>query len=232
MASLLILRPVLEIPLLPGTGESRLTSPNEFVKIERSGFSANSLAVGEIGQIRVRAFSYHEIKLELTARGGPANLSLNRQNVGTIPVSPELKTYRFNFTPLRLPPDDVAYLTLNIEAQNNLEIPAARLDFTSQWQPFLENSSPTFFSLISLILLLPASLLAYRWRIFSLLALGIGVGLVISSGWVVGQVLEVGVGGELNALVFWGLLLAGLYLFLFAGYWLLAGMPLYKNPFV
>ncbi len=227
ISSLLILRPVLEIPLLPGTGESRLTSPNEFVKIERRGFSnANSLAQGEIGRIRVRACSYREISLEISAKGGPATLSLNGQSLGTIPASPELKTYRFNFTPLRLPPDDVAYMTLSIEAESTLEITAARLDYANQWQPFLENNIPALFSLICLVLLLPAWLLAYRWRIFVVLALGLMIGLAGAAGWVVGQVLEVGTSGELNPIIFWWLLSAGLYLIIFAGGCLFAGIPL------
>ncbi|MEI7555668.1 hypothetical protein [Candidatus Chlorohelix sp.] len=227
LLALATLRPELEVSLLGNGSKDNLQGLNRFVLIERTGFSSlqsdessgktfQRIAIDTPATVRLAAFSYHPVRLKLGYQGGSLQVKANGQSLSTLPVTAAFKEYQLEFTPASLDNDGGLFIVLSFTGA--AQISNATLDFSNQWQPFLSDS--TYLSALVcglLVVLLVFSLLPHRLKtpIAGIFMLAIGLSLSGISFTLAGQTLTAGFSGELNAGVFWLLIVSALYLAMF-----------------
>lgn len=223
---LLLVQPETRVEVSPAEGNSHLSGLNSFVGIQRSGFgpvdsSNQSQPVSPGATVRLNLFSYRPLllQLELKEGRGPLQISANGQTIGTIEGSRLAGHYEFNFSPRRTA-DDKPELNLRFDAPETFQLANLSLDLSQQWEPERNPAAD------ELLLAIAAALLALlvsgglanraRWEWLSwvtLIVAAVAGVLVVARGV---RLIEVGPGGEMNAIVYWGGLGSSLYLLLFA----------------
>jgi hypothetical protein len=212
---LFLVQPQTEVRLGPITGPTSLTGLNVVATIEPHDFGplspdGKTQRVSPGATLRLSLFSYRplNLKLKLDKGRGPLQIWANGAVIGTV-AGPELTgSYTFSFIP-RLQNEQRPNLNLRFETATPFELSELSLDLSEQWQPVMNSEAESL--LVEAAFLLLALALSGWFAIkrqgtnwtgtLTLIPL---VGAVALSGLWLQKLLEVGPGGELNSVVYWG----------------------------
>jgi hypothetical protein len=240
LAFIWLATPVTLLYLLPGPPENNLGLLNGETTIQRTGLaslpSKGLFSVAPGAEIRVTAFSYRPVTLNVALQAGQGSLAIavNGFIIGALDRENLAGTYSFRFIPHRLDnPLPELHITLTRPSgASPITVSRLDLDFNEQWQPW--RSSKSDFKIIML-----AGLLTFvgftagpgrriSWLSWIALAGGLA-GEVLLATWL-GSLLQVGAGGALDAAVFWGGLGSVFYLMAFI-FWVAIGILPVKNGY-
>ncbi|MBN9392108.1 MAG: hypothetical protein J0I20_28985 [Chloroflexi bacterium] len=220
--------PATSLDLLPGSSSNNLGLLNGETTIQSTGLTAlpvnGGVTVAPGSQVRVTAFSFHQVTLNLTVLAGIGNLEIevNGAKIGEIDRENLAGTYSFSFVPR--PQDNTRpemHFNFNLNnVSSSVVLGQLDLDFTEQWQPWLFAKNELALLLLAGLMLVVAGAAWLGRRVggwWSWLALASGVAaVVLLATWLV-TLLNVGMDGALNAAIFWGDLVAVFYLVIFIG---------------
>ncbi|HEX2911948.1 MAG TPA: hypothetical protein VH186_14165 [Chloroflexia bacterium] len=220
------LHPQTTVPLGDRQGANNLPGTNFFVTIQRQGFgepsSDGSQTVQPGATLRAEVFSYHpiELKFKIVEGQGPLRISVNGQAIGLLENSDLRGEHSLAFIPQR-PDNDRPEIHLLFEAPAPLRLSGLQLDLSGQWQPFSGASDSVRWAaglLLALTGLIGALALRFEAGRLGWLALALSGGSVLVLSALLSLPLQVGPGGEMNALVYYGWIsvLTGLICYLLA----------------